>query len=514
MKSKYLLYAVPALMLAACSSEEPAAGGAGTDGAAIVTADIAGIVKSRAHDTAWEAGDQIGISGTSGAVDYINVPYTTAGDGSFTASNGVSKGIFFQNKETVTFSAYYPYNAGVTAENAEIAASTADQSKSKEFDFLFATGATGSVANPAISFTGDAAFSHRMTQLVIKVTPDKNSGFSSFTALSEGTHTLSGLKSDGVFKTATGEAGAIGEAADWILNGNVTPVTEESALTFAMILFPQEVAEGVTYRIEYDGATYSCTLNPALLPGKRYTYNVTLKKTGLTVDSSTITDWDDEPTEDVNAGMDSDESSDPFNGHEAVLMREATADEPALYIATCNLGASTPYETGKFFWWGDVIGHSSDAHFDFSDDNEDIVTALKNLDQLKAEGYIDERGNLTSSYDAARQQLGGDWRLPTVQELNWLIDSSNCTWTWQESPLGAKVRSLTTDGEIFLPAAGFCNNNSWEDFKIGCYWSSSIIIDDDSRWNTPCYLYLKEDNSATADNKISAGLTIRPVVTR
>lgn len=306
-KTKYLLYALPALMLGACSKEEPVPGTAGAEGAAQVRADIAGMMASRAHDNAWDAGDRIGISGTTGDVEYINVPYvTTSGDGAFAPYKGVEEGIFFQNNAPATFSAYYPYSADVDADNAEIAANTTDQSKSKskEFDFLFADGATGSLAHPALNFVGDAAFTHRMTQLVVKVTPDAEAGFDADSALTEGTGTLSGLKSAGKFDTTTGIAEATGEAADWTLNGNVTPTEDGSTLTYVMILFPQEAADGVTYRIEYDGASYSCKLTPALAAGKRYTYNVTLRKTGLTVASSDITDWIDDTDEDIEGGMD------------------------------------------------------------------------------------------------------------------------------------------------------------------------------------------------------------------
>lgn len=508
MKSKYLLYAIPALLLAACSNEEPATGPA-SDGAAVVTADIAGIAKSRAHDNAWDSGDQIGISGSTGTVAYVNVPYTTSGDGSFSASNGVENGIFFQNKETATFSAYYPYNAGVTADNTEIAANTADQSKSKEFDFLFANGANGSVANPAINFTGDAAFSHKMTQLVIKVTPDENAGFEASTALSNGTSTLCGLKSAGSFDTATGVAAASGDDADWTLNGNVSPSVDGTTLTFAMIIFPQETVDGVTYRIDYDGATYSCTLTPELAAGKRYTYNVTLKKTGLTVASSEITDWEDEPAEDVDADMEP-----PFtiNGHEAVLMRAATETEAALYFATCNLGATTPYEAGLYFWWSDVVGQTPDEGLHFAHDN--VPTYIMREDELKAHGYIDDSLNLTSTYDAAHQQWGGQWRLPTKADIEWLIDSNNCTWHEQvQSDVDGRlsgyiVTSTTTGNSIFIAEAGIAYDSMIIGLNSICNYVTSTFHSDSNNYSL---LYTHSPNLGVEAQW--QGGSIRPVAT-
>ncbi len=516
MKTKYLLYALPALMLGACSNEEQVPAMNEADGAAVVRADIAGMMVSRAHDSAWDAGDKVGISGTMGAVAYVNVPYTTQGDGAFAASEGVAKGIFFQNKEEVSFSAYYPYSAAVDADNAEIAANTTDQSESKSFDFLFADGAKGSVDNPAINFIGDAAFSHKMTQLVVKVTPDTDSGFDAETALAKGKNYLIGLKSEGKFNTTTGVAE--GEAADWALNENVTPTEDGLSLTYAMILFPQQVADGITYRIEYDGAAYSCTLNPALEAGKRYTYNVTLKKTGLTVASSTITDWSDEEAVDVNGGM---EGADPFNGHEAVLMRKATENAPALYVATCNLGASTPYEEGLYFWWGDVVGHVPGDGFLFNTQNQEIITTYKTSGQLEKLGIVGKGNILTPDYDAAQSQWGGAWRMPTNDDMYWLIESENCTWEWDENIEGHSgywVTSNSTGNKIFLPKTGTIEDviNVDEDED-----NEDEIIDEYSSYYTSSISYyqglnLKMNKSTHYLDAMGSwyGATIRPVLTR
>lgn len=291
MKYNCLFLALHALMLAACSSEEPVAGN-GTDEAAIVTAGIATVMPSRACNAAWSAGDRIGISGKSGNVTYTNVPYvTTEGDGAFASLNGVAQGIFLQNVKPATFSAYYPYNENINAEVGVISANTTVQKSAtheEEFDFLFASGATASVANPSLKFTGDAAFSHRMAQLVLNITPDQNAGFNGEEIITNGVSTLSGLCVEGEFHTSTGLAKAIGTPADWTLTGNVT----NNSGIFSMIVFPQ-TANDAGYAINYNGVTYACDLPLNLEAGHRYTYNIKLKKTGLSVTTSSINDWTD-----------------------------------------------------------------------------------------------------------------------------------------------------------------------------------------------------------------------------
>ena len=82
----------------------------------------------------------------------------------------------------------------------------------------------------------------------------------------------------------------------------------------------------------------------------------------------------------------------------------------------------------------------------------------------------------------AHVRWGGNWRLPTVEEMNELIDS--CTWTWTtlNGVNGCQVtsnRTGYTDRSIFLPATGkygFEPENksagTW-----GHYWSSSVNRD-------------------------------------
>lgn len=143
MKTKVLLLGTLAIALAACNNDENTTIDTG-DGRALFSASIG--AQTRAFDTSWEGDDQIGITGTK---TYTNVAYqTTNGDGNFTVSTP-GKDIYYQDDNTVNFTAYYPWNdlgAGVT----EISADTWGQSDQKNFDFLHAT-ATGSKAKPNVA---------------------------------------------------------------------------------------------------------------------------------------------------------------------------------------------------------------------------------------------------------------------------------------------------------------------------------------------------------------------------
>ena len=291
MKKQIFFYAAAAMLLTACSSEEPASGDFEGPVAVQVNADIEG-VRTRAA----------GISTTStGKTQYANMKYVTGGDGKFSYADGAAKGIFFQDTQEVTFSAYYPFTESKNITDGVISnVSTTNQTNQKQFDFLFASGAKAEYSAPQLSFTGDAAFSHKMTRLVVNLKTDAGSGFTAEDVKS-GTYAISGIKHSGTFNTATGEAAATGEAsADWAITAPA--VDADGVRTYSMILYPQADAS-LTLKATIDGQFYTCTLTPELASGKSYSYTITVKKTGLAVINSTINDWTDGGSDSGDATM-------------------------------------------------------------------------------------------------------------------------------------------------------------------------------------------------------------------
>ena len=125
--------------------------------------------------------------------------------------------------------------------------------------------------------------------------------------------------------------------------------------------------------------------------------------------------------------------------------------------ATCNVGASSPSDYGNYYAWGEVRTKS-----EYTEDN--CATWNKSMGDIS--------GN--STYDAARYNWGGKWRLPTKAECQELVD--NCTWTWitQGGHKGYKVTSNKNGASIFLPAAGARHGSSLDQAgESGCYWSST-----------------------------------------
>ena len=294
--------AVLALSMAACTNDEMSTA---TDGkvALKVNASI-GTAVTKASGTQWSPGDQIGISTAEGtATSYANVCYEWDG-GSFTAP--AENAIYFQTPETVAFHAYYPFTGKPgTAVQSLTGVSTDATNQTAEnqplIDFLYASGATASKDAPTVSFTGDHAFAHRMSQITLTFIEGDDMDLDG-----SWSYTLGGLKLLGTFDPQTGTATADNVTAA-PLTINLTEVLPSSGKYTAssLILFPQDAA-GIPITVTVDGQDYTATLSVKdgeLRPGCNYTWEITVSKTDMRVGDAEIKGWADVNGDGVTATM-------------------------------------------------------------------------------------------------------------------------------------------------------------------------------------------------------------------
>lgn len=294
MKTRFFALATLALTLAACNNDNE---NLNNDGpvAAKFTADIYESVSTRVNQdgTAWTDGDCIGITGAG----YINIPYVRE-SGQF-VTDGTT--IYFDDTETKTFNAYYPYQS----DGGTVTVSTAADKQGTDIDFLFASGATGDTHNPTVSFTDktedggpDNSFHHCMS--LIKFTFKPGDGLI-FNGMEPADYTLDGLKHEGTFDTATGTT-AVTAAVE-------SPITMQlgGATTSQVIILPQGVTTSLDLKVSFNGLDYTTTLpNPSkpeanqFSAGYAYTYNITLNNKGITVEEPEITPWEPGNSNDVS----------------------------------------------------------------------------------------------------------------------------------------------------------------------------------------------------------------------
>lgn len=302
--------AISLLLTAGCSGEENEPGGNASN-AAIITASVGktdNVASTRASETAWDAGDCIGIStsstSTKGKTNYINIRYQTDGSvfSPVPGAAGEDNTIYFQGTSPMEFTAYYPCQGanGTKPGNNGIITRTltaADQSTANlpDIDYLWAQ-KTAPSSNPKVDFL----FSHRMSRLVLNF----KAGAGVSLPPDGLAYTLTGLVQEGAFDTSTGEAKATGSTPADLTGLPTTTTTTTTATgqgTGTTILWPQ-AANSVRLQLTLNGITFGAVLTfpsgtaagEALAPSTSYTFNVTVERTGLEIGNADIDGWTDD----------------------------------------------------------------------------------------------------------------------------------------------------------------------------------------------------------------------------
>lgn len=201
------------------------------------------------------------------------------------------------------------------------------------------------------------------------------------------------------------------------------------------------------------------------------------------------------------------------NGHEWVDLGLS------VLWATCNVGASKPEGYGDYYAWGETTTKTDNQWSTYIYSYDDYGKLTKYCsDRTKGyNGYTDRRTKLELSDDVASQKWGGSWRMPTIAEINELLN--NCSWTWTtiNGINGYKITSKKpgyTDRSIFLPAAGYRNGTSVTMIgTYGEYWSSSLSTDFSDYACGIHFLSYNIDRNNGIDLRL-VGRTVRPVLNK
>ena len=165
--------------------------------------------------------------------------------------------------------------------------------------------------------------------------------------------------------------------------------------------------------------------------------------------------------------------------------------------ACCNVGATAPEEYGGYFAWGETeekegYGWSTYSH----------------CEGPNSAGYI----NITiganiagTQYDVAHVKWGGNWQMPTQEQMEELRQKCNWGWATINGKKVAKFFNSRNNAHIYLPAAGYKPN---QNNKLFNYWTSN-------RHSSQGYrLSLMSHGPYVSGVDCCYGLSVRPVVKR
>lgn len=207
-------------------------------------------------------------------------------------------------------------------------------------------------------------------------------------------------------------------------------------------------------------------------------------------DSPTMVEEKDDGTSESTTKNDMDEQDSrpdavDFNGYEAIDLGLS------VLWSTHNVGASNERESGELYGWG-----NTDTYL------------TKTLNQYPCKN---PPANISgTTYDNARNLWGGDWRMPTLSELEELKD--RCTWSVVEYDNRLFSKAVGPNGNsILFPLDGYRFVDELKAVNKGGFIWSSELYNGNNQFAANLALSNKGEAELSGYYRYS-GQSIRPVM--
>lgn len=183
--------------------------------------------------------------------------------------------------------------------------------------------------------------------------------------------------------------------------------------------------------------------------------------------------------------------------------------------ATKNVGATAVSGYGGYFAWGEVTSRTNTFSWSTYKYCNGSSSTLTKYCHSYMNGTTDYKQELELLDDAARQNWGGNWRMPSRAQFTELLNECTWTWTTQNGVYGYQFSSKKNSNSIFLPAAGYRTSTLNSSGTYGYYWTrenykSSSSSSDYSYDAYYCRFY--SGDAYESDNYRYYGCTVRPVL--
>lgn len=185
--------------------------------------------------------------------------------------------------------------------------------------------------------------------------------------------------------------------------------------------------------------------------------------------------------------------------------------------ATMNVGATSPEDYGDYFAWGETTGYNAGktdfswSTYKYCKGSDKKLTKYCYNSSYGNNGFTDSKTELDPADDAAYVNWGSEWRTPTKEQFDELINSSytKTEWVQQNGVYGRKITSLRNGNSIFLPAAGCRNGTSLCSAGLYCYYWMRTLAKSDP--GAAYFLYFSSGSVYTSFFSRCSGRSVRPV---
>lgn len=166
--------------------------------------------------------------------------------------------------------------------------------------------------------------------------------------------------------------------------------------------------------------------------------------------------------------------------------------------AACNLGANSPDEYGDYYAWGETetkedyssSTYKYQSNYSYTNIGEDIAG---------------------TQYDAAHIKLGESWKIPTVEQIQELIEKCTIEKYIYKDIKGQRIVGVNGQS-IFVPISGYKDGRSIknrDEYGYVFFWASQY---ETSYTGSSAYVYRgRQDEGQTNTWNRMYGLPIRPI---
>lgn len=492
---KSIITILPMALLASCSSELVETTGIATKG------DVEK-VSIQSHPFEFEDGTRTSLSATEKAISFawantdalgvfpispttnnqakqdIKLPANCEVDAHYASFDGAGWDLIANN----TYAAYCPYDGTLPAETPYTAVpiSLTGQDGTlatigQKYDFMYAPSSFAEENMGTHTHEVVFDFQHAISVVQFKLTMPVAATWKSIVITNDAGDKV--WTTSATMNVATGAVTSTATSASisLALSGVTTTAVGQEVVLYASVLPTTTGALTLTATTSADEEYTASLASKTLVAGKAYRYVISELKAKPTYEA-------------VDLGL-------------------------SVKWATMNVGANSVTEYGNYYAWGETSPKNSYdwASYLWWDGDGNHVKKYNTNSSYGA--VVDNKTTLEDDDDAAVQNWGGAWRMPTHEEQEELL---GCSWQWVTSYNNVSVRGYVVTGpngnSIFLPAAGCRKGESLDgDGTYGYYWSSSVRgTYSDSGWDI-YFSSSSHDNGYSGYDDRQYGRSVRAV---
>lgn len=172
-------------------------------------------------------------------------------------------------------------------------------------------------------------------------------------------------------------------------------------------------------------------------------------------------------------------------------------------FACCNVGARAPEKYGDYYSWGETKEKSIYDEDHYPGHGSQV---------WKNREYTDFGPDISGTmYDVAQAKWGGNWHIPTKEQMELLKDKCISEWTTYKRVKGRKFTG-PNGNSIFLPATGslwYSDLKSPNEF--GGYWSSTASTTSSNGTKDAYQFNINESSAGISYSDRATGRPVRPV---